>query len=94
MLSLSFSFSSDLPIELMLSAILFPIKSPVASSVFQTTRLEVVFAASIPVFLAVSINFLPYLLPNFFAYDKKPYSRMYFLNLGSVEYLTFIMSNQ
>ena len=31
------------------------------------------FAASIPVFVAVSINFLQYLCPNFLAKDKKPY---------------------
>ena len=58
---LVFSFSFDLPIEVILSAILFPIKSPVASAVFSTTLLEAVFAASIPVFVAISINFLPYL---------------------------------
>ena len=40
-------------------------KSPVASAVFRTTLLEAVFAASIPVFVAVSINFLPYLSPTF-----------------------------
>ena len=62
-----------LPIEVILSAILFPIKSPVASAVFQTTLFEAVFAASIPVFVAVSINFLLYLSPNFLANDKKPY---------------------
>ena len=61
----SFSFSFVLPIEVILSAILFPIKSPVASAVFCTTLLEAVFAASIPVFVALAINFLPYLSPNF-----------------------------
>ena len=60
-----FSFSFVLPIGVILSAILFPIKSPVASTVFCTTLLEAVFAASIPVFVAVSINFLLYLFRNF-----------------------------
>ena len=69
----SFHFSLVLPTEVILSAILLPIKSPVASAVFCTTLLEAVFAASIPVFVAVSINFLPYLSPNFLAKDKKPY---------------------
>ena len=54
---ISSSFSFGLPIEVILSAILFPIKSPVASAVFWTTLLEAVFAASIPVFVAVSISF-------------------------------------
>ena len=87
----SFSFSFVLPIEVILSAILFPIKSPVASAVFYTTLLEAAFAVSIPVFVAVSINFLLYLSPNFLAKGKKPYPLTYFLNFGSVEYLVFIM---
>ena len=70
--------------------ILFPIKSPVASAVFLTTHLEAAFAASIPVFIAVSINFLPYLSSNFIANDKKPYPLTYFLYFGSVEYLIFL----
>ena len=70
--------------EVILSAILFPIKSPVASAVFCTTLLEVVFAASIPVFVAVSVIFLPYLSPNFLAKEKNPYLLTYFLNFGSV----------
>ena len=61
-----------LPTEVILSAILFPVKSPVAFSVFLTTLLEPVFAASIPVFVAISIIFLPYLSPNFLANDKNP----------------------
>ena len=52
-----FSFSFGLPIEVVLSAILLPIKYPVASAVFCATLLEAVFAASIRVFVAVSINF-------------------------------------
>ena len=63
-------FPFVLPTEVILSAILFPIKSSVASTVFCTTLLEAVFAASIPVFVAVSNNFLPYLSPNFIAKDK------------------------
>ena len=87
----SFDFSFDLPIEVILSAILFQIKSPVASAVFCANLLEAVFAASIPVSVAVYVNFLPYLSPNFLGKDKKPYPLTYFLNFGSVEYLIFIM---
>ena len=64
MLYFSFVFFV-LPTEVILSAILFSIKSPVACAVFCTTLLEAVFAASIPVFVALAINFLPYLSPNF-----------------------------
>ena len=70
--SFVFGFSFCLPIEVILSAILFPIKSPVAPAVFYTTLLEAIFAASIPALVAVSSNFLPYLLPKFLANDKKP----------------------
>ena len=62
---ISSGFSFGLPIEVILSAFLFPIKSPVASAIFCTTLLEAIFAASIPVLVAVFINFLPYLSPNF-----------------------------
>ena len=51
--------------EVILSAILFSIKSPAASAVFRTTHLEAVFCVPITVFVAVSINFLPYLSQNF-----------------------------
>ena len=61
---------------------------------FWTTRLETVFAAYIPVFVAVSINFLPYLPPNFLANDEKLYPLTYVLNFGSVKYLIFIISSQ
>ena len=64
-ISFVFYFSFVLPIEVILSAVLFPIKSPAASAVFWTTLFEAVFAASIHVLVAVSIKFLPYLLPNF-----------------------------
>ena len=67
---LFFGISYGLPIEVILSAILFPIKSPVASAVFCTTLLEAVFAASIPVLVAVSINFLPYLFQIFLQKTK------------------------
>ena len=66
----SFSFSFVLPTEVILSAILFPIESLVASAFFCTTLLEAVFTGSIPVFVAVSINFLPYLSSNFLAKEK------------------------
>ena len=84
--------SFALPTEVILSAILLPIKSPVASTVFCTTLLESVFAASIPVFVAVSINLLPCLSLNFLANYKKPDPFTYFLNFGSVVYRIFIMS--
>ena len=58
--------------EVILSAFLFPIKSPVASAVFGTTLLEADFSAFIPVSVAVPINFLPYLSPHFLANDKTP----------------------
>ena len=67
-----FPFSFGLPIEVILSGLLFSMKSPVASAVFLTTPFETVFAASIPVFVAVFINFLPYLSPNFLGNEKKP----------------------
>ena len=89
--SFGFSFSFGLPIEVILSAILFPNKFPVASAVFCTTHLEAVFAASIPAFVVVSINFLPYLSANVLAKDKNPYPLTCFLNFGSLEYLVFIM---
>ena len=71
-LSSFFSLLFVLPTEVILSAVLFPIKSPVAFAGFWTTLLEAVFAASIPVFVAVSINLLPYFSPDIFAYDTKP----------------------
>ena len=46
-------FCFDLPIEVILTAILLPIKSPVASAVFCTTLFEGDFAASIPVAASV-----------------------------------------
>ena len=51
-----FSFSIGLRIEVILSAILFPIKSAVASAVFWTTLFEVAFVGSIPVFFAVNFD--------------------------------------
>ena len=72
--------------EVILLAILFPIRSPVASAVFWTTLLEAVFVASIPVFVAVSINFLTYLSPNFLANYKKLNPSTYFLYFGSAHF--------
>ena len=79
-----FSFYFDLPTEVILSAILFPKKSPVISAVSLTTLFETVFAAFVPVFVPVLIYFLPYLSPNFIANDKKLYPLTYFLYFGSV----------
>ena len=80
----SFSLFFGLPIEVILSVILFPIKSHVTSVVFRTTFLEAVFAELFPVFVAVFISFLPYLYPNFLANDKKPF--LYF-GLSDISYI-------
>ena len=89
-LSLAF-FLFTFCFEVILSAILFPIKSPVVSDVFWATHFEAVFAASIPVFVPVSFNFLLYLSINFIGNDKNPYFLTYFMYFGSVEYLIFII---
>ena len=46
----------DVHAEVILSVILFPIKSPEGSAVFWTTLLEAVFASSIPVFYSHSLT--------------------------------------
>ena len=78
-----------------LSAILLPIKSPVAYAVFWTALCDAVFIASLADFLAVSINFWLYLLLKFLsmflAKDKNPYPLTYILSHGSIEYLIFII---
>ena len=51
-----------------LSAILLPVKSPVASAVFWIALLETVFIASVVDFLAVSIIFDHIYYLNFYAY--------------------------
>ena len=57
-----------------LSAILLPIKSPVAFAVFWIALFDAVFIASVVGFLALSRSFWPYLLlkflPMFLAKDK------------------------
>ena len=84
------SSSFDLPAEAILLAILFPIKSPVAYSVFWTILLEAVFAGSIPVFVAVSNRFSLYLPPPDFLWnDKKPYRSSYWMYFDSVKYLIY-----
>ena len=74
-----------------LSAILLPIKSPVASAVFWIAFFEAVFIASV---VAVSKLFYLCLLLKFLliflAKDKNPYPFTYILSLGSIEYLIFI----
>ena len=76
------------------SAILLPIKSPVASAVFWIALFEAVFIASVVDFLALSISFwlclLFRFLPIFLANDKNPYPFTYILSVGSIEYLIFI----
>ena len=49
-----------------LSAILLPIKSPVASAVFWIALFDAVFIASAVDFLALSRSFWPYLLLKLF----------------------------
>ena len=58
-LFLQFSSGTGFGFTILL-VILFPINSPVASAILWTTFLEAVFAASNPVFVAVSNNFFPY----------------------------------
>ena len=57
--------SLERPTEVILSAILLPIKFPVASVLLPTIFLPAIVAKSLPVFIAVSVNFLPYLLLKF-----------------------------
>ena len=72
-----------------LSAILLPIRSPVASAVFWIALFEAVFIVSVVDFLALSRSFWLYLLLKvsrmFLAKDKNPYSFTYILSLGSIE---------
>ena len=66
----SFSLFLDLPNEVILSAISFPIKSPVASALFLTILLPAVLANSLLCFFVASIIFLLYLLvPTFLQYS-------------------------
>ena len=62
---------------LILSAVLLPIKSQVASAVFWIALFDAVFVASVVDFLALSRSFGPYLMlkcvPMFLAKDKNPY---------------------
>ena len=60
-----------------LSAILFPINSPVASAALWSTFLEEVVKASSPVFN----NCFPYFLDRFLANDKNIYPLTYFISL-------------
>ena len=79
-----------------LSAIVLPIKSLVASDVFQIALFEAVFISSFVTFLHCQevfdhIYFLS-VLPMLFAKDKKPYPFTYILSLGLIGYLIFIMT--
>ena len=87
--SISFSFCERdslvnfLESLVVLSAILLPIKSPVASSVFWIAVFETVFIVLVVDFLAVSRRFwLSYCLC--FSKDKNWYSFTYILSLGSI----------
>ena len=68
-----------------LSAILFPINSPVASAALLTNFLVAIYRASTRVFVAVPNNRFPYFIDRFLASDKNPYPLTYFLVLGSIE---------
>ena len=70
-----------------LSEILVPIKSPVASAIFWIALFEAVFFASVVDFLALSRSFLLYLLLKFLLVFS-----FHVLSLGSIEYLIFIMA--
>ena len=76
-----------------LSTILLPTKSPVASAEFYIARLEAVFIASVVDFLAVSTNFFPCLLLILLAKDMNPYPFTYILFFGSNEYLNHTLFN-
>ena len=80
---------------IILSAILLPIKSPVASAVFWIALFEAGFIACVVDFLALLRSFWQYLLlkllPMFLAKNKTPYPYTYILSLGSIEYLIFIV---
>ena len=89
--------------RVILSAILLPIKSPVASEVFWIALFEVLFITCVAGFLALSRSFWPYilliLLENlvaflliFLASDKNLYAFTYIPSLGSIEYLIFIIA--
>ena len=71
-----------------LSAILLPIKSSVASAAFWIALFEAVFIASVVDFLALSRSFWPCLLlkflPMFFAKGKNSYPFTFILSLGSI----------
>ena len=86
-----FSLFFDLPSEVVLSAILFPTKSPVASALFLTIFLPAVLANSLPCFFVISIIFYFLLLfqyslifyhiylQTFLQMTKKPYPFTYSL---------------
>ena len=78
-------------IHLLFLFIYFLFYQPKYFIVFWITLLKAVFAASIHVFVAVSINFLPYSSPIFLANYKKSYTSTYFLFFGSVEYCIYIL---
>ena len=93
-ISLSFlEFSTDTDFGfIMFSAILFPIKSSVASVVLWTTILGAAFAS--PGFVVTSHNFFPYWSNRFLANDKNPYPLTNILVLGSIENVPFLIINE
>ena len=71
MSSTGFDLGFDLYKVVILSAILFTIRSPVAFAVFNVLFKEVL-AGSVSALVVVSINFLPHLSTKFLAKDKNP----------------------
>ena len=68
-----------------LSAILFPINSPVASAAYWDTFLFAIFKAFSLVFVAASNNCLSNLLDRFLPTDKNSYPLTYFTVISSIK---------
>ena len=79
----SLKFSSQMSFGFtILSAILFPINSSIASAALWTTFLEAGFTVSSPVLAAVSNNIFLYLFDKFL--DKNSYPLQHFLDVGPI----------
>ena len=79
------TLSSFCGFDVILSAILLPIKSPVAFLVSLSIFLPAVLAKVLFQSIPLSIKDLPYLSLKFLAKDIKPYPFTYLLSLGSIE---------
>ena len=86
--SLFRGFLDFLETLVILSSILLPIKSPVASTAFWIALFEAVSITTAVDYFALSRSFWPYLLlncvPMFFEKDKNRYPFIYTLSLGSI----------